>query len=472
MTTTQDRAGVYERVSNAKDKRARSVAEQNADNRQACEAEGWSIVCTFQDPNRGASRFTARAREAYGDTLAAIGAGELDILVLWESSRGGRELEAWAGLLNACRAHRVRIYVTSHGRLYDMSVGRDWKALAEDGINSTCESEKTSLRTLRATAANAANGKPHGLAPYGYRRTYDPLTGKTTGQEPDPDTAPVVADIITRVAGGEPIEAVTRALNARQVSSPRGGRWTHATVRWACLNVTYIAKRKHNGGPLLDGDWPALVDEETFWSGVALLTAGSRKVTRPGRAVWLLSLVAECAKCGGPAAARALRGRQMYVCRERGCFTAPLANVDKQITGLVIARLAAKDAYAKLAAADDHAVIAGRAEAARLRGVLAGYKADAIAEKITRADFAEIAAGLGERITAADQAAAASVPAALRALLTPGADIAARWEALGIPARKDVLRCLFERISIAPAATRTRGAPFDPDRVDVEWRAP
>jgi Recombinase len=107
------------------------------------------------------------------------------------------------------------------------------------------------------------------------------------------------------VAGGEPIEAVTRALNARKVPSPRGGRWTHATVRWARLNVTYIAKRKHNGGPLLDGDWSALVDEETFWSGVALLTAGSRKVIRPGRAVWLLSLVAECAKCGGPAAARA-----------------------------------------------------------------------------------------------------------------------------------------------------------------------
>src|ERR1039457_2052742 len=121
MTTTQMRAGVYERVSNAKDKRARSVAEQNGDNRQACDREGWTVVRTFQDPNRGASRFTARAREAYAQTLAAIGAGELDILVLWESSRGGRELEAWAGLLNACRQHHVKIYVPSHGRLYDMA---------------------------------------------------------------------------------------------------------------------------------------------------------------------------------------------------------------------------------------------------------------------------------------------------------------------------------------------------------------
>ena len=139
MVTTQGRAGVYERVSNAKDKRARSVAEQNAENRTACADQGWAIAATFQDPNRGASRFTARAREAYEQLLAAIGAGQIDVLVLWESSRGGRELQAWAGLLNACRQHRVRIYVTSHGRLYDMASGRDWRTLAEDGVDSAFE---------------------------------------------------------------------------------------------------------------------------------------------------------------------------------------------------------------------------------------------------------------------------------------------------------------------------------------------
>jgi site-specific DNA recombinase len=477
MSTRQPkvRAGVYERVSNAKDKRARSVAEQNAENAAACAGQGWTVTATFQDPNRGASRFTARAREAYQKTLTAIGAGELDVLVLWESSRGGRELEAWAGLLNACRQHQVKIYVTSHGRLYDMASGRDWRTLAEDGVDSAFESEKTSLRTLRATAANAANGRPHGLAPYGYRRTYDPMTGRTAGQEPDPATAPVVADIITRVAGGEPIEKVVRELNAHGTASPRGGRWTHATVRWICVNVTYIGKRKHNGGPLLDGDWPALADEETFWAGVALLSAPERKVTRPGRARWLLSLVAECAACGGPAVARKHHstGTTVYTCRPGGCFYAPLTDVDKQITRLVIARLSRRDAYRGLADADDRAVLAGRAEAGRLRGVLAGYKRDAIAEKITRESFAEIEAGLLERIATADAAAvAAAVPLALRDLLTPGADIAARWEALGIPARKDVLRTLFERITIAPAATRKRGAPFDPDRVAVTWRAP
>ena len=166
------------------------------------------------------------------------------------------------------------------------------------------------------------------------------------------------------------------------------------------------------------------------------------------------------------------RGRQVYTCRARGCFFAPLAAVDEQITALVIARLSRKDAYRELAAADDHAVLAARAEAARLRGVLAGYKADAIAEKITRETSPGSPPGsaTGSPPPTLPRSPQAS-RLALRDLLTPGADIAARWEALGIPARKDVLRCLFGRITIAPAAARKRGAPFDPDRVDVTWRA-
>jgi hypothetical protein len=162
----------------------------------------------------------------------------------------------------------------------------------------------------------------------------------------------------------------------------------------------------------------------------------------------------------------------IYTCRPGGCFYAPLAAIDAQITALVIARLSRKDAYKQLAASDDRAVLAARAEAARLRGVLSAYKRDAIAEKITRADFADLAAGLGERITAADAAAqTAGIPAALRDLLKPGADVSARWAALDVPARKDVLRVLFERITIAPAASRKRGTPFDPERVQVAWKS-
>jgi site-specific DNA recombinase len=467
---TQARAGVYERVSRAHDRNARSIEEQNADNRRSCEREEWTIARTFQDPNLSASRFTTRERPAYKALLAAIRDDELDVVVLWESSRGGRELEAWAGFLNACRKHRVKVHVTSHGRTYDLSVGRDWRSLAEDGVDSGYESEKTSERALRSRAASAVNGRPHGLAPYGYRRKYSELTRELIGQEPDPETAPVVEDIIFRVAGGEPIEAVTRDLNARGTPSPRGGQWTHATVRWICMNITYVGKRKHNGGPLLDGNWPPVSArpdfEQIFWSGVSLLGAESRKLTRPGRARWLLSFVATCAKCGGVVAARETRDQMRYVCRDHGCFYITMDDVDDLVKRYVVGRLSQPGTYDKIAATDDRAVLSARAEAARLRGELADWEAAAIAGTVTPASFGKIEAGLLARIQEQEAAAmTASVPSALRDLLTPGADIAAKWTAMEIPARKDVLRSLFESITIAPATDRRRGAPFDPARV-------
>lgn len=467
---TQARAGVYERVSRAHDRNARSIEEQNADNRRSCERESWTIARTFQDPNRSAFRFATRDRPAYKELLAAIRDDELDVVVLWESSRGGRELEAWAGFLNACRRHKVKVHVTSHGPTYDLSVGRDWRSLAEDGVDSGYESEKISERALRSRAASAVRGRPHGLAPYGYRRKYSELTRELIGQEPDPQTAPVVEDIITRVAGGEPIEAVTRDLNARQIPSPRGGLWTHATVRWICMNITYVGKRKHNGGEMRDGNWPLVSArpdfEEIFWSGVSLLGAESRKLTRPGRARWLLSFVATCAKCGGVVAARETRDQMRYVCRDHGCFYITMNDVDALVTKRVVGLLSQPDAREIFSASDDRAVLAARAEAARLAEVLAGWKRDTIAEKITREEYAEISAGLKARIKEAqDTANTASLPPALRDMLTPGADIAKHWEGLSVPARKDVLRVLFDSITIAPATDRRRGAPFDPARV-------
>ena len=148
MTTSQSRclrAGVAGRTTEAR----RSIEEQNADNRRRASARDGRL------PARSRTRTarlpgSPRARPAYKEMLAAIRDDELDVVVLWESSRGGRELEAWAGFLNACRKHRVKIHMTSHSRTYDMTVGRDWRSLAEDGVDSGYECEKTCERALRA----------------------------------------------------------------------------------------------------------------------------------------------------------------------------------------------------------------------------------------------------------------------------------------------------------------------------------
>ena len=465
MMTT--RAAIYSRVSRAKGRQARSVAEQAAANTAAATAAGWTITRRLEDPNVSASRFSARSRPGYAALLAAIVAGEVDVIVLWEWSRGSRELEASAHLMSACRAAGVLIHITSHDRGYDMSVPKDERDLSAEAVDAAYESGKTSTRTRRAQAANLRAGRPHGLAPYGYAREYDPRTGEMTRQVPDPKTAPNVRWIVEHVAHGMPLEAAVRDLNARGVPSPRGGQFTHATVRWVALNPAYIAKRKSADG-LVDGAWPALVDADTYWSGVALLRSADRKSIRPAGARWLLSMIAKCGSCGGQIVARNSRGRMVYLCRARGCVTVPLADVDEQVTDLALARVSRPDAYSRLAMPGE-VVSSARSAAGALRARIAEYEEQAIAGDVDAASFARVTGALRAQLEQAEQAAAAStLPAALRRLLTADQDVRARWDALEIAARRDILRALLS-VTISPAADRKRG-PLDPDRIHIEWK--
>jgi site-specific DNA recombinase len=83
-------------------------------------ANGWQIAAEYEDAV-STSRFARKQREDWPRLLADIEAGRLDVVVLWESSRGSRRAAEWMAFLDLCRDRQVRIHVTSHGRTYDMS---------------------------------------------------------------------------------------------------------------------------------------------------------------------------------------------------------------------------------------------------------------------------------------------------------------------------------------------------------------
>jgi site-specific DNA recombinase len=166
---------------------------------------------------------------------------DVGVLWLWESSRGDRTLTSWAAMLDRCRDHHVRIYVETHGRLYDMANPRDWRTLAEDGVDNAYESDKISLRVSRSMASNAKDGKPHGRVPYGYKRIYE-LTpsGKRVlvGQVPEPGKAEVVRRIFADIERGVSLRQVALDLNATGVPSVTGAAWTPQRVRDIALTIT------------------------------------------------------------------------------------------------------------------------------------------------------------------------------------------------------------------------------------------
>lgn len=474
-------SALYQRVSDGTD---RSVAEQNSANESAAHGFGWETV-SFNDAV-SASRFSSKARPGWDALVAGVEAGRFSYVVLWEPSRGDRKLAAWARFLETCFETGTGIYVTSHGRLYDLRNSRDWRGLAEDGVDSAYESEKNSARTRRGVAGAVERGLPTGRIPYGYRRTYTREAGRARllqHQEPDPAESLVVVEVITRIARNDSIVSIKRDLAARDIRTRAGGLWSHASLTSMVLNgAVYIGKRRHNGGPLLPGNWEPLVSEDLYWRAVAVLRNPARKTQadkrggiRPGAAKWLLSYLARCGVCSTPLSVKNLvrvaGNIPHYRCAE-GCVVTPVEWLDLILTRSVVKVCASPVLYRVLTAGEDQEAETLRAEAAVERERLAGFEQQAISGDLSASSFARIAAGIEEKIADLEnRARTLSVPPALRDLLgSPAPDseqdreqeIFDRWNGMPVPARRDVVRTLFApELGQAPA----KGSPLDIKRV-------
>jgi site-specific DNA recombinase len=378
-------------------------------------------------------------------------------------------------MLSRARSTGILIHVVSHERTYDPRVPRDWKALADDGLDSAYESEKTSLRVRRTKAAAAMAGRPDGRPPFGHRRVYDSTTGALLGQEPDPETAPIVRAIFDRFVAGAPIGAIVRELGV-----------TRAIVSNTLRNPAHIARRKHNGATH-PADWPPIVEEATFYAAQRILADPARKKTRPGRTAHLLSYLATCGTCGAHLSVRYLatttadrdhgtgRVQPIYVCKNGSHAAIREEWLDRFVTEVVIGRLSRPDIYPSLTAADDAAVVAARGEAEALRLRLDEFVDSAARGELSAAALARVEARLLPQIEAAEKRATlAATPPPLRALITPEGDIRQRWEAMPIPARKDVIRVLIEAVRLRPTPLGRASTydAIDGQRVEIEWRTP
>jgi site-specific DNA recombinase len=466
------RAGVYQRVSklaSAHDRkeieRARSIEEQNKANQAECDQNGWTITERYEDPGLSASRFATKARPEYRRLLADIRAGRLDVVVLWESSRGDRELAGWAQFLNVCRESQTRIYITTHGRLYDMANGRDWRNLAEDGVDSGYESEKTSMRVRRTVAAKMQAGEPFGHCPYGYEREYHPRTRELIEQRPSTEPAnpadkggmtraDVIRYIFRSIAKGTPVNEIRRWLNGQGIPAPEGGEWGRSVIQRIAGNPVYIGKRRwrHHDG-LLDGKWAPIVDQETFWTVQRILSDPRRKTTKPGSVRHMLSYLATCGECGREVTAAGPDKKNrvaIYRCLS-GCVQIRADWLDNYVSITVVERLSRPDAY-PLTAASDKETVSARAEAAELQARLDEH-ADLAAEgKISPLSFARIERKLLAKIADADRRTAlAAVPPVFRDIAGgPYEQVEAKWGRLPVAAQKELCRVLFEQISVIP----------------------
>lgn len=354
------RAGIYGRNSKGE---AKSIEDQLELGRDAVAENGWTLTQEYQDDS-SASLYRHKERENWSRLLADLAAGALDVLVLWKPARGSRDEIDWFPLLRSCQERGVLLHIVADGRTYDPRDGRDWKTLADEGVNASYYSRQLSKDVRRGVGKAASKGGPHGRVAFGYDGRYDETT-KRPVRVPNAH-AVIVREIFERLDQLTPISTLTKDFRDRDVPSPSGKPWQRNTIRTIATNVSYVGLRRHDGEDHA-AQWLALVEEGTFWRVQELLSQPERKTTRPGSAKYLLSYIAT-APCGGHL--RRINGKaggaERYSCVEDGCVSIVQAEADEVVESIILARLARPDARA-LFARDGRQEREAHAEAARYR---------------------------------------------------------------------------------------------------------
>lgn len=483
------RAGQYLRVSLDRSGRARSVDEQQVDNERAAGEHGWEIVANYADPNRSASRYATKLRENYLRLLEDIRKRELDVLIIWEPSRGSRKVSEWVELIEVAETAAVKFHVTSHGRTYDPARPRDRRSLLEDAVDSEYESGKNSERVKRSTAASAEAGRPFGSIPFGYRREYEAGSTSPTAQVPDPETAPVVQEIVARILAGDPLHRIAMDLNRRGVLTPqmvrdrrlgregvRRGGWNNPKIRKLLSSPTMAGWRVHQGEVFGPAMWKPLVAPADHAAALAIINDPSRRTQRGTEPKFLLSGIAECGVCGGWLRRFPNRGHQSYGCAGRnnqndGHVVRRAEHLDAMVVKRVVERLRdpglAEGLARRRAAADESAAEAAR-ELAALHRQLADYEVKAQQGGVLAASFERVALGIAQQIEAARARLVTSAVVPAGVLDLAGPDAAVRWAAIqdDIVKQRLIVRSLVQVIvhrSNAPRGSRV----FDESSVEI-----
>lgn len=472
------RAGVYARQSHAS---KRSVDEQIAACLKDAAAEGYDVVGRYQDLV-SASRHTRKQRDDWPRLLTDVEGGRIDVVVMWESSRGDRDLTSWSAFLDLCRQHKILIRITDDSETYDLSKPKHWRRLASDGVSNAAYSDETSQRCKRTALSTAEAGRPNGPAPYGYRRVYNPVTRDLVEQQIVDEQAAAVVEVFERVAAGEPVSDIAADLKTRGVPSPgqwRANRpWAPNPIRSIIRNPSYIGQRRHapkegSGGTYPSEVIPKIVEDDVYWKANRVLDDRALKFYRAPKAEHVLSGVPICDHCGGKYSGSVNstgRGGPRYQCR--GCGSVIQAgDFEDLVLAYVLGRLARKDVYSKLRRAGaeaDQEMKAARTEAAKLRAQLDGWRDSAVRAETTPASLAKIERDLTKLIDAADRKAErAGVPPAVRDLIDAGNELPERWAAMPLAARRDVVAALVDVVVVK--GRRGVKVPVK-DRVKVTWK--
>lgn len=356
MTTAgqaaQVTAGIYCRISLARDGDTTKTDDQERICRDLAERHGWNVIDVYTDGSKSAWQ-PSRKRKEWDRMVADIEAGRINGIVVYH---GDRLLRTHEDLLTLIRLARTRgIQLASPAGTRDLGDYDDQFILEIEASMAKRESANTSrrrkaqyerMRREGRTRPGGQGGRAFGFASDGL--AHQPPMWCELATRLEFSEADAIREMADRVLSGESAYSVARDLTGRGVRTPSGLDITSAVV-------IYVLRRPRTAGLMPDGEskaaWEHVLDRD-IWERVRLVldAKGAAFSYTTSARRWLLSGIALCGACGGTLTAgygRRNKARGMeavagYYCKSAGCRKVGrnAAHLDVYVSERVIARLA------------------------------------------------------------------------------------------------------------------------------------
>jgi DNA invertase Pin-like site-specific DNA recombinase len=456
--------GVYARISDDREGSGLGVQRQVDDCTTLAEHRGWTVVDTYIDND--VSAYRGRTRPGYEQLLSDLKAGHITGVVAWHPDRLYRRTAELVGFIDVIQATGAVVATVQAGDL-DLATASGRMVARIVGAVAEHESEHKGERQARKHRELAEAGRPTGggTRPFGFE------ADRVTVRETEAET---VREMARRIAGGESLRGVVVDLNTRGITTPTGKPWRLTTARRLLLSPRVAGMREHKGEPVADAEWDAILDRAT-WEACRRVLLDPARVTNRSARSYLLKGIARCGPCGAKLVARPRTDKaRCYVCATgpgfSGCgkirvLAEPLEDL---VVDMLLAALDGPGLAGRLQARDEGAPVRATeqtelADVERRLDELAETFADGT---VSRREWLAARGRLETRRDTLTARLAASGPSAL-AVLT--GDVYDAWERLSFDQRHAIVAAIVDRVTVKPALKgRNR---FDPDRVDVRWRA-
>ena len=460
---TARRAGLYARISQDRDGTMLGVERQREDCERLIESHGWELTGLYVDND--VSAYSGKPRPEYVRLLGDLEAKRIDAVVAWHPDRlhrSPRELEDFVTIVENAGA----AVETAMAGSVDLASPSGRMVARMLGAAARYEVEHKSERAKRKARQRAEQGHPNkgGTRPFGLSADWSEVV---------PGEADALRDAAARVLGGTPLYTIAREWDASGLRPPRGDRWSVTSIKRILTSWRAAGYREHDGERIARGTWPAVLDLEAVELLRVKLRDPDRRRFRRHGAKYLLTGMLTCGKCGRPLFTRPTNdGERRYACTPNpdGCGGTSMnaEKLEPHVAERVLAAIDSPTLSTAIAEQEEHGEAGPVQRLHEAEAALAELASDYYsARMLTKPEFLSARAKIEHRIDDAKREVAAQSDGATVGPIVGSAR--ERWPDFDLEEQRAVIAAVVDRITIRPA--RRGFNKFDPDRVEVTWRA-